>query len=61
MAARRINTETGVIEEEGGFFQGYSWSPAENERGNEERINPETGVHEEQGGFFEGYSWKAKD
>jgi len=50
MSVRRINPETGVIEElvEPIDPQGKSeWKPLVNEHGTTERINPDTGVTEE--------------
>lgn len=51
MAERRINTETGVIEENTGFIFD-NWSSVQNAECNEERVNTETGVIEENTGFI---------
>jgi hypothetical protein len=58
MAERRINTETGVIEENTGFIFD-NWTAVENGNGNEERVNPGTGVIEENTGFIFD-SWTSK-
>lgn len=51
MSERRINTETGVIEENNGFIFD-NWTSVQNPEGNDERINTETGVIEENTGFI---------
>ena len=50
MSVRRINRETGVIEERSDFAGATTngeWKPLVNEHGTNERINPHTGVTEE--------------
>jgi Flp pilus assembly protein TadD len=47
MTEKRVNPETGILEEKGVF----GWSPVENPDGHQERINPDTGVREEKGVF----------
>jgi hypothetical protein len=49
MGERRVNPETGVVEERDGWFLGV-WQPASNESGAEQRVNPDTGVIEERYG-----------
>ena len=46
---KRINPETGVIEErhENLILPGDHWEAVKNENAREERVNPETGVIEE--------------
>jgi hypothetical protein len=57
MGERRINPETGVVEEDSSLFNGAfgrDWQPATNDQGRVERVNPETGVHEEDHSAFGG-------
>lgn len=61
MSERRINPDTGVIEENNGFFIFDSWEPVENSEGCEERVNPDTGVIEENHGFFIFDNWQPKE
>jgi hypothetical protein len=64
---RRINPETGRVEERDsvlGGLGGSYWVPTRNENGNQERINPETGRHEERERFLGGLvgsAWVAKE
>lgn len=43
MREKRVNPETGVLEEK----HWTGWEPARNAEGREERVNPKTGVREE--------------
>ena len=67
MSVRRINPETGVIEERGEFVDAVSdgaWKSLVNEHGTNERINPDTGVIEERGGVLDelvGNDWLPKN
>jgi hypothetical protein len=67
MSIRRINPETGIIEERSDFVEATSdgeWKPVVNEHGTNERINPDTGVTEERGTVLDdlvGNSWLPKN
>ena len=67
MSVRRINPETGVIEERSEFVDAVSdgeWKPLVDEHGTNERINPDTGVPEERGGVLDelvGNDWLPKN
>jgi hypothetical protein len=57
MSVRRINPETGVIEERSDFEEPADdgeWKPLVNEHGTNERISPETGVTEERAEVLDG-------
>jgi hypothetical protein len=66
MPVRRINRETGVIEERSEFVDSTSegeWKPLVNEHGTSERINPDTGITEERGALLDdlvGNDWLPK-
>jgi len=63
---KRINPETGVLEEDKSIFDGLfgrDWQPSKNKEGNAQRINPETGVLEEDKSIFDGLfgrDWQPK-
>ena len=67
MSVRRINPETGVIEERSDFVDSTSdgaWRPLVNEHGTNERINPDTGLTEERGALLDdlvGNGWLPKN
>jgi hypothetical protein len=67
MSIRRINPETGVIEERRDFVDSTSdseWTPLVNEHGTNERINPATGLTEERGALLDdlvGNDWLPKN
>ena len=66
MSVRRINQETGLIEERSQFVDATSdgeWKPLINEHGTNERINPDTGIIEERGALLDdlvGNDWLPK-
>ena len=66
MPVRRINRETGVIEERSEFVDSTregEWKPLVNEHGTSERINPDTGITEERGALLDdlvGNDWLPK-
>jgi hypothetical protein len=66
MSVRRINRETGLIEERSQFVDATSdgeWKPLVNEHGTNERINPDTGIIEERGALLDdlvGNDWLPK-
>ena len=66
MSVRRINRDTGIIEERSEFLDQKShgeWKPLVNEHGTHERINPDTGVAEERGELLDelvGNDWLSK-
>ena len=66
MSIRRINPDTGVIEElvePIGLATNGEWKPLVNEHGTNERINPDTGVTEERGALLDdlvGSDWLPK-
>ena len=66
MSVRRINRETGVIEERNesvGANSDGEWKPLVNEHGTNERINPNTGIIEERGALLDdlvGNDWLPK-
>ena len=66
MSVRRINPDTGIIEELVEPIDSVSegeWKPLVNEHGTNERINPETGVTEERGALLDdlvGSEWLPK-
>lgn len=53
MIEKRVNPETGVLEEK----RWHGWTPCANAEGHEERVNPETGVHEEK----RWHGWTARE
>ena len=67
MSVRRINPDTGVIEELVGPIDAVAeaqWKPLVNEHGTNERINPDTGVTEERGALMDdlvGSDWVPKN
>jgi len=66
MSVRRINPDSGVVEERSEPIDPVSdgqWKPLINEHGTNERINPETGVTEERGALLDdlvGSDWLPK-
>jgi len=67
MSVRRINPDTGVIEERREPIDPVSdgkWKPLVNEHGTNERINPDTGLTEERGALLDdlvGNDWLPKN
>jgi hypothetical protein len=67
MSVRRINPDTGVIEERSEPIDPVSegeWKPLVNEHGTNERINPDTGLTEERGALLDdlvGNDWLPKN
>ena len=67
MSVRRINPDTGVIEERRepiDLVSDGEWKPLVNEHGTNERINPDTGLTEERGALLDdlvGNDWLPKN
>jgi len=61
MGERRTNPDTGVLEENVGFFVDR-WESVKNDNDRQERVNPGTGVHEEDQSTFQGafgHKWES--